>query len=339
MTETDEDGHFRFHGLMPGTYYLAAGPREGETQLVVAGDKQKSGFPHMYYPGVPGTLLRLQPSSSRPASRPRPISRLVRFRYSRSQEASAGQMPDQGVGFQVLTPSGDEVSLPTNFNMETGVFSLEKCSLRQLPATRDVAIRATTVARRSTHQRKRQSRRTAADAGAVSIDSDRRPYRFTGPIGKYRDHRSTSATIRPTCSRRHQYVGSILQLRSGTQRHHLAERRFRNVYSGAQAASAVVCAVGKHGQTNALYDDITVAAGQNYPLDVVLRDDSASVSGTLKSTTGTPVHATVVAVPQPISKVAPHVAKKCYRQFQLERTCPGRLSGFRLRSGRWARPG
>ena len=37
----------------------------------------------------------------------------------------SGHSPDQGVGFQVLTPSGDEVSVPTNFNMETGVFTLE----------------------------------------------------------------------------------------------------------------------------------------------------------------------------------------------------------------------
>ena len=30
MAETDEDGHYRFACLMPGTYYLAAGPREGQ---------------------------------------------------------------------------------------------------------------------------------------------------------------------------------------------------------------------------------------------------------------------------------------------------------------------
>jgi hypothetical protein len=78
-----------------------------------------------------------------------------------------------------------------------------------------------------------------------------------------------------------------------------------------------------YGQTNALYDDISVAAGQNYPLDVVLRDDSASVSGTVKSATGTPAHATVVAVPQPISKVAPPMSKNVTDSFSLSGLPPG----------------
>ena len=54
MVETDEDGLFRFAALMPGTYYLSAGPREGELQLMPEGEKQKSGFPHVYYPGRAG---------------------------------------------------------------------------------------------------------------------------------------------------------------------------------------------------------------------------------------------------------------------------------------------
>ncbi len=92
MSETDEDGHYRFAGLMPGTYYLAAGPREGELQLLAAGEKQKSGFPHLYYPGVP-ELVPPRPSSLRPARRVKRTSRLLLFPSTRSPEPSEDTLP------------------------------------------------------------------------------------------------------------------------------------------------------------------------------------------------------------------------------------------------------
>jgi hypothetical protein len=66
----------------------------------------------------------------------------------------------------------------------------------------------------------------------------------------------------------------------------------------------------QYGQTNLLSDDLSIAsAGQSYPMEIVLRDDSASLTGTVKSSDGTPAQATVVAVPEPASKVAPKVSR------------------------------
>ncbi len=65
----------------------------------------------------------------------------------------------------------------------------------------------------------------------------------------------------------------------------------------------------QYGQTNLLYDDLAVApAGQAYPMEVVLRDDGAALTGTVKSPDGARVQATVIAVPQPVSKVAAKIA-------------------------------
>ena len=322
MTETDEDGHFRFHGLMPGTYYLAAGPREGETQLVVAGDKQKSGFPHMYYPGVPdftsASAIQLAPGQQAEADFS--LGSVPVFQVSGSV---SGQMPDQGVGFQVLTPSGDEVSLPTNFNMETGVFSLENVPsgnylLRAMSQSGSQPLRA--EARINVNSSLEGLRLTLAPSVSIPIVARIDSRAQSGNTATTAQRPPLSVQLVPADINTSEAFSSFDPARNGITLQNVdfgtytVELRPRPPWY-VQSAS--------YGQTNALYDDITVAAGQNYPLDVVLRDDSASVSGTLKSTTGTPVHATVVAVPQPISKVAPHVAKNVTDSFNLSGLAPG----------------
>ncbi len=65
-----------------------------------------------------------------------------------------------------------------------------------------------------------------------------------------------------------------------------------------------------YGQSNLLYDDIVIASGQSYPMEIVLRDDSASLSGTVKSSdAGQPASATVVVIPQPAGKMTPRVVR------------------------------
>ena len=67
MTESDEDGHFRFPNLTSGTYYVAAGPLDSEPHILAAGEKAKTGFPHVYYPGVTDLDVRAAcPTECRP---------------------------------------------------------------------------------------------------------------------------------------------------------------------------------------------------------------------------------------------------------------------------------
>ncbi len=328
MTETDEDGHFRFHGLMPGTYYLAAGPREGETQLVVAGEKQKSGFPHLYYAGVPdftsASAIQLGPGQQAEADFS--LSAVPVFQVSGTV---SGQMPDQGVGFQVLTPSGDEVSLPTNFNMETGAFSLENVPsgnymLRAMSQSGAQPLRA--EARINVNSSLEGIR--LALAPSVSI-----------PIVVRIDSRAQSGNAATTNSQRPPLSVQLIPADINTSEAFSSFDPGRNgiTLQNVDFGTYTVelrprppwyVQSANYGQTNALYDDISVAAGQSYPLDVVLRDDSASISGTVKSTTGTPAHATVVAVPQPISKVAPHVSKNVTDSFSLSGLAPGEYLVF-----------
>jgi hypothetical protein len=65
----------------------------------------------------------------------------------------------------------------------------------------------------------------------------------------------------------------------------------------------------QYGQTNLLNDDLVVAsAGQSYPMEIVLRDDGATLTGTVKTPEGPYAQATVVAMLEPASKVAAKVA-------------------------------
>jgi hypothetical protein len=60
------------------------------------------------------------------------------------------------------------------------------------------------------------------------------------------------------------------------------------------------------GQTNLLYDNLFLgSSSQSYPIEIVLRNDSASLTGTVKTSDEAGVQATVIIAPQPASKVAP----------------------------------
>jgi hypothetical protein len=83
-----------------------------------------------------------------------------------------------------------------------------------------------------------------------------------------------------------------------------------------------------YGQTNVLYDDITIAPGQSYPMDIVLRDDGASISGSLKSAGGTPQHATVVILPQPASKLGVRTLQGITDNFSASGLAPGEYLVF-----------
>lgn len=324
MTETDEDGHYRFAGLMPGTYYLAAGPRQGELQLMAAGEKQKSGFPHLYYPGVPelASAAAIQLVSGAQSEADFSLSAVPVYQVS---GVVSGHSPDQGVGFQVLTPSGDEVSVPTNFNMETGVFTLEdipagsyllralsQLSLQPLRAEARIAVAANMegvhlalapavsipiVVRMDTH---------ASSGGGPSATNLQRPPVSVHLIPQDITVGELFSTAEPNGN------GIMLQnVDFGTYTVDL--RPLPPWY--VQSAS--------YGQMNLLYDDITVSPGQSYPMDVVLRDDGATLSGTLKSSSGTPQRVNVVILAQPASKLGAHTLPGITDTFNLSGLAPG----------------
>jgi hypothetical protein len=329
MSETDEDGHYRFAGLMPGTYFLAAGPREGELQLLAAGEKQKSGFPHMYYPGVPD-LSSSTPIQLASGAQSEADLSLAAVPVYQVNGTVGGHTPDQGVGFQVLTPSGDEVSMPTNFNMQTGVFTLE-----DVPAG-SYLLRA--LSQISLQPMRAETRIAVASnmdgvhmalAPAVSIPIS---VRLDGHASST-SNASTGASRRPPVS-----VHLIPQDLTTAELFSNAEPNgsglvLQNIDFGTYSVDVKAqppwyVQSANYGQTNVMYDDITVAPGQGYPMDIVLRDDGASLSGSLKSSGGTPEHATIVILPQPVSKLGARTIQGITDTFSLSGLAPGEYLVF-----------
>lgn len=327
MSESDEDGHFRFPNLMQGTYYVAAGPLVAE-QLLAAGEKSKTGFAHVYYPGAAelASALPIQLSGGQQTEADFSLSAVPVYQVSGS---ISGHLPDQGVGFQLLTSSGDELSLPTTFNMETGTFKLEG-----LPAGSYI-VRAIAQAE---GQPMRADRLVNVAANIEDLRLALAPS-VSIPIVVRTESRSSnvSTSIRlhdgPPLSVRLLPADPNTPESSSTVQRGSSAMVLQNVDPGTYTAELMpqvpwYVQSATYGQSNLLYDDLVIASGQSYPMEIVLRDDSASLSGTIKSSDANQPPATVVVVPQPAGKMAPRVVRGAGNDFSVSGLAPGEYLVF-----------
>jgi hypothetical protein len=63
-------------------------------------------------------------------------------------------------------------------------------------------------------------------------------------------------------------------------------------------------------------------------MEIVLRDDSATMNGTIKVPSGKDPRATIVVVPQPVSKIAPRVMGIGAGSFTMTGLAPGEYLVF-----------
>ncbi len=328
MTETDEDGRFRFPNLTAGTYYVAAGPMVAE-QLLAAGEKSKTGFAHVYYPGAPDlpTALPIQLNGGQQTEADFSLTAVPVYQVSGS---ISGHLADQGVGFQLLSSSGDEVSLPTSFNMETGTFKLEG-----LPAGAYI-VRAISQADGQPLRAERLVNVTAniedlrlALAPTVSIPivvrTEARSSSTASASPRIQDRPPISVRLLPADPNNTESFSTVQRGSSAMV--------LQNVDPGTYTAILMpqlpwYVQSASYGQSNVLYDNVFVAGGQSYPMEIVLRDDSASLSGTIKSSDANPAPATVVVVPQPAGKMTPHIARGVGNDFSVSGLAPGEYLVF-----------
>jgi hypothetical protein len=118
---TDEDGNFRIAGLTPGTYFVEAGPSFGGRPAVAAASTSKfEGFSKHYYPGVtdisaasPVRLAGGQRVSTNFTMKPSPAYRLAGF--------VAGALPNGG-GLFLKDREGENAGVGVQFDRATGRF-------------------------------------------------------------------------------------------------------------------------------------------------------------------------------------------------------------------------
>jgi hypothetical protein len=313
--QTDEDGRYRFANLMPGTYYLAAGPSRDETRILPGAEKPKTGYPSMYYPGVPdlASAAPLQLAAGQHAQADFSMTAGPVYHVSGSV---TGHPPQHGVGFQFLSPSGDDLSLPIKFNMETGGFDV------------DSVPPGSYVVKAFSQAGPDQPLRGEAHLNVAAANVDNL-HLILGPaisIPVVVRMESRASSNQGTGTEGIQVAPIAVRLLSSDP---TTAESYSTVVRGTPGAYSLVLQnvepgkysvdliprgawyvqSAQYGQTNLLNDDLTIAsAGQSYPMEIVLRDDGASLTGTVKSPDGTAAQATVVAVPEPASKVAAKVA-------------------------------
>jgi hypothetical protein len=123
QASTDEDGQFRIANLAPGLYLLAAGPSFGAVGVrpVRAGTPREESIAAMFYPGVhelesatPITISAGQQALADLALKPEPL-----FKVSGT---IVGLAPGMGSAPQFITKSGEPVTSPITFDAQTGKF-------------------------------------------------------------------------------------------------------------------------------------------------------------------------------------------------------------------------
>jgi Carboxypeptidase regulatory-like domain len=329
--QTDEDGRYRFANLIPGTYYLAAGPGIDDTLLLAGTERPKTGYASIYYPGVPdlASASPIQLAAGQHAEADFSMSAGPVYRITGSV---TGYPPQQAVGFQVFSQSGDDLSLPTNFHGDTGRFDVDgvppggyvvKAFSQADP---DQALRAEAHVNVSASVENLHLVLGPAISIPVVVRTESRTSSNQGTsAGGKQGPPPVSVRLIPSDPAVPESYSTVIRGSAGTQSVVL-----QNVDPGKYSVDLMpegpwYVQSAQYGQTNLLYDDLTVVtAGQVNPMEIVMRDDGATLTGTVKSSDGTAVQASVVVVPQPASKVAAKVSSSSVQDgFTFTGLAPG----------------
>lgn len=302
FAQTDEDGKFRFSNLMPGTYYLAVGPAREEERLLARDEKPKTGYPNVYYPGVSDFTAAspIQVVAGQNAEANLAISAVPVYRVSGTV---IGYPVEQGVGVQILDQLGQALPLAGRFSADTGTFDFENIPpgsyvLKASSQAGDKPLRAETRLNVSTNLDNVHLALGPAILIPVQVRLEARDSsNLTSPAWS-QQRPPVSVRLIPLEMLTAEASSTSPQQRPGHEAMVLPD-----VEPGKYAANVMtwgpwyVQSAG-YGPTNLLSDDLTVAPAQNYPIEIVLRDDAATLTGDVKSSDGTEAPATVLVVPQ-----------------------------------------
>ncbi len=311
---TDEDGRYRFANLMPGTYYIAAGPGRDDAHLLPGNERATVGYPSLYYPGVPdlASASPIELTAGQQAEADFSMSAGPVYHITGSV---SGYSPQQGVGLQCLSPSGDDLYLRTRFNSDTGRFDVDGVPpgsyvLKAFSqGGQDQTLRAEAQLSIAANVENVHLILGPAVSIPVVVRMESRGSSNQGTGTRNIQGPAVSVRLIPSNPTISESYSTAIRSSNGTYSVVL-----QNAEPGKYSVDLIpqgewYVQSAQYGQTNLLYDDLSIAsAGQSYPMEIVLRDDGATLTGTVKSPDGTGAQATVVAVPQPASKVAAKVA-------------------------------
>jgi hypothetical protein len=297
--ETDANGNFRFPNLQPGTFYVAAGPSADETGVLLFADgrsngptKPAVGYPSVYYPNAPD-LSSASPVVLSPGQQLQAEFTLARVPVYKITGSVAGNLADQGAAVQLTTTSGDILPNPVQFQHLTGTFEVSMVPpgtylLKAFAQTRGQALRASvpvTVASNVNNVRlvlepavsipivvRKESHNASSSQDSSSIRN-----RFARmeipvsahlyPVGQSTTNTEIYSTLRPNGGERLPVFDNV-------------EPGRYEVEFMPQGGWYVQSA--EYAGANLLNEEMTVRPGGSSPIQIVLRDDGASLEGKVK---------------------------------------------------------
>jgi len=337
---TDEDGRYRFANLRPGSYYLSAAPYTplAETMLE-AEERPKTGYPGAYYPGAPdlSSASPIQLAAGEKGEANLALSEVPVYAVSGTV---SGYAPGKIVGLQVFDQSGVQVDQGVEFSPENGRFDLRALAagtyvikaFSSLPPNQ--ALRAEARFTLSTALHNLHLALAPGPSIPVVVQMESTAQRPKNPALP----RNTAASGPPVAVR-------LAGVGPGANEAYASfdspgdprSLSLRNVEAGRYTAlidprESWYVASADYGQTNLLTDDLLLTPGAPpQALNIVLRNDSASITGTVKAPDSFSGNAVILAVPERLSK-APNGITYWYpsrdknnpaSEFQLDGLAPG----------------
>lgn len=328
-TTTDEQGAFRIANLMPGSYYLATGPRRQDFIYAAARHSTPArGYPEVFYPAG-NDLASATPLAVAPGQRVQADFLVKLENFYEVSGAVTGLVAGTGVNIMFSDQSGGNIPLPIPYSVTgefharipAGTYTL-RAGAQDLSATLPLAVHSDISGIHLVLH--------PVIAIPVIIQGATKPNTTTSVGTISFGHATalqqpvivrliaTGASLQPS-----EYYAQLL----GDEKH----RTFalQNVEPGTYAVEvtpnvpAYVYSV-RCGDADLLQEDLHVSSAPPQPIEVVLRDDVATLNGTV---TGAEVNAGIVLVPERSS--ARHI-QTTYAgpngQFQMGALVPGNYS-------------
>jgi hypothetical protein len=327
--DTNEVGKYRFAELPPGTYYLSAGKwleaAEGAHDKGVA--SKAKGYPTELYPGVTD-LSAATPIKIVAGKRMQIDLSVAEKPLYRVAGTVTGYAEAQPVAFQIADMTGEVLSIEPDFNARTGRFQFAALP----PGSFTVMARGVDASGRASFSTKQVNVNSEvsnlhlhlAGASTIEVSMQREFSHGQQDENAVQGAAPATVTLRPQGGSLQNELrltprGSdplhpnlaILDVEPGTYAAQVEPREGGYIYSA------------KYGPIDLLREDLTIAAdAPPQTIEVVVRDDSATLSGTLTSD-GRKTAGAVLLVPGRAPRLLMLIPADSNGSFQFSNLAPG----------------
>jgi carboxypeptidase family protein len=338
---TNEKGEFRMAELAPGKYFLFVGPSQAESFPTKSSGQGTQGYAGAFYAGAPD-LASASPVEIAPGARAEINISLSLQPFFRISGSVSGFSQNEGVSLQFLNASGQPVGVLSAFDPNKGTFQTMPMPLGPYTITaeaQDPKSQRMFFASRSVNLNSDLSgvHLMFAPGAMIPVDirleathtdsSTLQPQIFTSGLRKVVGNSVPARVILVSKDR-------LTQMQFGSESVGNAENDPQAIKSVPPGTYTVTiypngpyyAQSARSGLTDLLREDLVVAAGGSVqPIQVVLRDDFATLDGKI-SDDGHPASGSVevIAIPEGTPRQSqPVVTNNPQGQFNLGQLPPG----------------